>query len=115
MSITIRGLPQLRVKLAQVTAEIELVSPIETKAGGEVVARAMIADAPRDTGRTAASIGTQTTAEGTMVGAFGVPYDHFVQKGTRYMAAQPYGEEAASDVIAEVVTAMASVFKAAIH
>jgi len=114
MSIIIRGLPQLRRKLAQVTAEIELASPIATKAGGDVVARAMIAGAPRDTGALAASIGTETTVEGTFVGPT-VDYARFVEYGTRYMAAQPFAEEAAGDVIAEVVTAMASIYKAAIH
>jgi HK97 gp10 family phage protein len=114
MSISIRGLPQLRAKLAQVTAEIELASPIATKAGGEVVARAMVARAPRDTGALASSIRTETNATGTLVGP-DVDYARFVEYGTRYMAAQPFAEEAAGDVIAEVVTAMASVFKAAIH
>ena len=114
MSIIIRGLPQLRAKLAQVTAEIELASPVATRAGGEVVARAMIERAPRDTGRLAASIRTQTGVEGTLVGP-DVDYARFVEYGTRYMAAQPFAEEAAGDVIAEVVTAMASIYKAAIH
>jgi HK97 gp10 family phage protein len=114
MSITIRGLPQLRAKLAQVTAEIELASPGATAAGGAVVLRAMFARAPKDTGLSASRLQAVTTAEGTFVGT-DVPYDRFVQKGTRYMTAQPYGEESAEEVTAAVVTAMASVFKAALH
>jgi HK97 gp10 family phage protein len=111
---TLLGLPQLRAKLAQVTAEVELASPVATKAGGEVVARAMIVSAPRDTGTLASSIGTETTAEGTFVGPT-VDYARFVEYGTRYMAAQPFAEEAADEVWGEVVTAMASIYKAAIH
>jgi HK97 gp10 family phage protein len=119
MSISIRGLPQLRAKLARVRAEIELASPAATRAGGEVVARAMIIRAPKDTGYSASRIRVlETTSLGdgasSSVGT-DAEYDRFVQKGTVYMAAQPYGEESADEVTAALVTAMASIYKAAIH
>jgi HK97 gp10 family phage protein len=118
MSLTIRGLPQLKAKLARVNTELALASPAATQAGAEVIARDMAERAPKDTGALAASIHVETSALGfgasSAVGPT-VPYARFVEFGTRYMAAQPFEEESADSVAAAVVTAMASVFKAVIH
>jgi HK97 gp10 family phage protein len=114
----VRGIPQTKAALAKVKAEIELASPEATKAGGEIVARAMASRAPRRTGRTAASIRvleTSSLGDGAVsrVGAE-TPYDRFVQKGTVNMAAQPYGEDAADSTPSAVAAAMAAIYKAAI-
>jgi HK97 gp10 family phage protein len=117
MSVVIRGIPQTKAALARVKVQVEAASPAATRAGGEIVARAMIAGAPRDTGRLASSIQVDTTSIGdgavSKVGS-GVPYDRFVQFGTVFMAPQPYGQSSADSVTTAIVTAMASVFRTAI-
>jgi len=111
----IRGIPATKAALAKVKAEIELAAPKATQAGGEILARAMIASVPRNTGRLASSIrvvdvssfGDGATAR---VGS-DVPYARFVEFGTTFMAAQPFAEDAADSVPAAIVTAMASIYK----
>jgi HK97 gp10 family phage protein len=118
MSLFIRGIPRMKAALAKAAAEIEAASPTAVKASGEVVARAMVDRAPRDTGRMASSIGVavQSIGDGATakVGA-DVPYARFVEFGTVYMAAQPFEEEAGNESTTALVTAMASIYKAAIH
>lgn len=57
----------------------------------------------------------EDTGEGATasVGAT-VPYDRFVQLGTRNMEPQPYGQEAAEGAPLGVVSAMTAVYKAAL-
>jgi HK97 gp10 family phage protein len=114
MSLFVRGIPQTKAALARVKAEIEAASPAATRAGGEIVARAMISRAPRDTGRLASSIGVDTSSFGdgavSKVGA-DVPYARFVEFGTTFMAAQPFEEEAGNESTSALVTAMVSIYR----
>jgi HK97 gp10 family phage protein len=114
----LHGVAETRAALERVRFEIEAASGPAVGAAGTVVAREMASRAPRDTGRLAASIDVdvQTVGEGATakVGAQ-VPYDRFVQFGTVYMMAQPYGRDASEDSTSGVVAAMASVYKAAIE
>lgn len=113
----IHGEAELRAKLAAIGARAEAASPAAVKAAGEIIQRAMSSRAPRATGRLASSISMDVSSSGdgatAKVGA-GEDYDRFVQFGTRYMAPQAYGEEAADDSTASVAAAMAAVYKAAI-
>jgi HK97 gp10 family phage protein len=113
----IRGIPQTRLALAKVEAQITSSTPIAVKAGGEVVQRAMISRAPRRTGALAGAIGVDVSTFGegatAKVGS-DVPYDRFVQKGTVYMSAQPYGEDAGDSSEAGVTAAMLAVYRAAV-
>jgi HK97 gp10 family phage protein len=43
-----------------------------------------------------------------------VPYARFVEFGTTFMAAQPFEEEAGNESTTALVTAMASIYRAAI-
>lgn len=114
MTTIVRGIPQTKAALKRVELEIRAAAPEASRAGGEVLARAMIARAPRDTGRLASSIGVDSSGDTARVGA-DVPYDRFVQKGTRYMAAQAYGVEAGNETTGGIVAAIASVLKSVIH
>ncbi len=118
MTLSVRGIPRTKAALARVQAEIEAASPVAVKAAGDIVARAMVARAPRRTGALASSIRVDVSSLGegavAKVGAE-VPYDRFVQKGTVYMAAQPYGEEAADDTPSPIVAAMLAIYRTAIH
>jgi HK97 gp10 family phage protein len=113
----VRGIPQTKAALAKVRAEIELAAPKATQAGGEIVARDMASRAPRNTGRLASGIRVDVSSLGdgaiAKVGS-DAPYDRFVQKGTVFMAAQAYGEDAADSTSSAIVAAMAAIFKAAI-
>jgi HK97 gp10 family phage protein len=119
MSLFLHGVPQTKAALARVKVEIEAASPAATRAGAEIVARAMISRAPRDTGRLASSIRVVETSSfgdgATSKVGSDVPYARFVEFGTTFMAAQPFEEEAGNESTAALVTAMASIYKAAIH
>lgn len=91
-----------------------LAAPFAAKAGGEVVKREMVARAPRDTGALANSITVSGDGPVASVGAT-VPYDVFVQLGTKYQDQQPYGEEGARANTSGVVAAMAAIFKQAVE
>jgi HK97 gp10 family phage protein len=118
MSMFIRGIPRMKAALAKAAAEIEAASPTAVKAGGEVVARAMVDRAPRDTGRLASSIRVVETSSfgdgATSKVGSDVPYARFVEFGTTFMAAQPFEEEAGNESTSALVTAMASIYRAAI-
>lgn len=114
MITIIRGIPQTKLALARIEAELRAASGPAARAGGEVLARAMVARAPRDTGRLASSIRVDSSGDTARVGA-DVPYDRFVQKGTRFMAAQAYGVEAGNETTGGIVAAIASVLKSVIH
>lgn len=115
----VQGVQQTLAAFARKTLQVNKAAPVATRSGAQVVIAAMRARAPKQTGAMAGSIrelGTETDAEGTStaVGAT-VDYDRFVQKGTRYMDAQPYGEEAAEMVEAAVATQMGAVMKIAVE
>ena len=116
--LRILGIAETKAALAKASAQAEVAAGPATKAGGEIVARQMIARAPRDTGRLISLISTDESALGqgatTKVGS-NVPYDRFVQRGTIYMRAQPYGEEAATASIPGIIAAMISIFKTAVE
>lgn len=113
----VRGIPQTRAAFAKAELQIRTASPTAVRAAGEALQRAMSARAPRRTGALASSIGLDVTSslDGAVarIGA-DVSYDRFVQRGTRYMEPQAYGEEAADSTTGEIVAAMAAVYKAAI-
>jgi hypothetical protein len=78
----------------------------------------MASRAPRDTGHLVSLLGVEedSSGSGAMARAGSdAPYDRFVQRGTRHMAAQPYGEEAAVAAAPGVVASMAAIFKAAVE
>jgi len=114
MSVIVLGVPQTLAAFARLALEAEVATPVATQVGGQLVAAVMKAQAPKDTGRLAASIAVRRDGDDAIVGA-GVDYDHFVQRGTRYMEAQPYAEEASSEVGKAVGEVMASVFKAVLR
>lgn len=117
IGMTIRGQAELKAKLAAINAGIEAASPEAVKAGSEPVEQTMKSRAPRLTGALISSIstGVQSFGDGAQAktGA-DVPYDRYVQRGTIYMMAQPYGEEAADSATAPVVAAMTAVYRAAL-
>jgi HK97 gp10 family phage protein len=114
MSVIVLGVPQTIAAFERLALESEAAKPTAAQVGGQLVAAVMRADAPKDTGRLAASIAVRRDGDGAIVGA-DVPYDRFVQKGTRYMEAQPYAEEALDETGKAVAEAMASVFKAVLR
>ncbi len=114
LRFTPQSLAATRRALTRVMLEVTAVAPAASEAGGKVLAADMAAKAPRDTGALASSIVVQSEGETAHVGPT-VPYARFVQFGTRYMAAQPFEEEAANDVQARIVTEIAVLLKAIIH
>lgn len=118
MSLFVRGIPQTKAALERVRLEIAAASPVATKAGGEIVARDMVARAPRDTGALASSIAVNVVPEADGATASvgpSVPYARFTEFGTVYVTAQHFTAEAAEGSESGIVTAMASIYKAAIH
>ena len=117
-SFRILGMAETKVALTKARVQVEMAAGPATEAGGLVVAREMVSRAPRDTGRLVSLISTEEDSFGggatTKVGS-DAPYDRFVQRGTRYMAAQPYGEQAALAAIPGVVSSMTGIFKAAVE
>lgn len=114
MTTVVRGVPQAIAAFERRKVQMKVATPFASRAGGEVVALAERARAPKDTGRLAASIVLVMDGDKARVGAT-VPYDRFVQFGTRYMEAQPYGEEAAEGSTSPVVAAMAAIYKVALR
>lgn len=114
--MSIRGIGQTMTALAAVRLRLEAAAIPASQAGGEVVRKEMAARAPRDTGNLISLIATEVDELGggatTKVGSE-APYDRFVQLGTRYMAAQPYGEQAAVASVSGIVEAMIPIVKAA--
>jgi HK97 gp10 family phage protein len=103
-----------KTALERVRLELMAIAPVAAEAGGRVLAADMAAKAPRDTGALAASIIVEIEGETAHVGST-LPYARFVQYGTRYMAAQPFETEAATEVQARIVTTIAALLKAVIH
>jgi hypothetical protein len=95
------------LKLAQVKLEAAS-SPAEHASAG-IVARNMQARVPVRTGRLRASI----RAEGSKANA-DVSYAIPVDRGTTFMRARPYAEEAAQASIPEIVATMTAAFRAAL-
>ena len=112
--ITVIGLPQLQAKFLAIMGAVKLASKPATATGGQVVANAMRLRAPRRTGRLAASITVRPGQNDEVLVGSTVPYDRFVQLGTRYMEPQAYGEEAADSASTAVAGAMAAIYKAAL-
>lgn len=113
----VHGIPQTKAALAKIRVQVEAASPTAVRAGGEVVQRAMVARAPRDTGALAIGISVDVVSLGEGATAHvgsSASYDRYVQRGTRHMSAQPYGQDAADASHGGVATAMASVYKAAV-
>jgi hypothetical protein len=95
------------LKLAQV--KIEAASVPAEHASAEIIARNMQVRVPVRTGRLRASI----RAEGSEASA-NVSYAIPVDRGTTFMRARPYAEEAAKASIPEIVAAMTAAFRAAL-
>jgi HK97 gp10 family phage protein len=118
MTTFIHGMARTKAALAKVRLEVEAASPEAVKVAGEILASAMAAQAPRNTGRMASSISVDVQSMGdgatAKVGP-DVPYARFVEFGTVHMVAQPFEEDAAGAADSPIVTAMASIYKAAIH
>lgn len=114
---SILGVAKTKAALARAATVANAASPKAAEEGGKVVAQKMAERAPRDTGELVARIETEADSLGqgatAKVGST-APYDRFVQKGTRNMGAQPYGEDAARAAAPGVVAAMAKVYKAAL-
>lgn len=114
MTTIVRGIPETLAALARVQAEAKVAAPVSTNAAARVLAAAMVKEAPKRTGKLAGSVRITQEGDTGLVGAT-VPYDRFVQKGTKYMSAQPYGEVASDETKGGIVAAIAAVFKTAIH
>jgi HK97 gp10 family phage protein len=114
MSIVVLGVPETLAAFVRLGLETEAAASVATRAGGAVVAEVMRANAPKDTGRLAASIGVRRDGDDAIVGA-DVPYDRFVQKGTIFMDAQPYAEQAGDKASTAAMAAVAAVFKAVLR
>jgi HK97 gp10 family phage protein len=112
--MSVHGIPQAVAALEARKVRAKLASPLAAKAGGAIVAVAQRARAPKRTGRLAAQVTVQMEEEVAHVGST-VPYDRFVQSGTRYMDAQPYAEEAARAASPAVAKAMAAVYRIALR
>jgi HK97 gp10 family phage protein len=114
----IHGIGRTMAALLQVRLRAEAAAPFATQAAGEIVRGEMAARAPRDTGNLVSLIDTEVDASGggatTRVGS-SAEYDRFVQFGTRYMAANPYGAQAAEAAAPGVVAEMIPIFKAAVE
>jgi len=114
MSTTVLGVPETIAAFERIQLEAKAATPVATQSAGQIVAAKMRADAPKRTGRLAGSIGVRRDGEDAIVGA-DVDYDRFVQKGTKYMEAQPYAEEASDETRGAVEAVIAAVFKAALR
>jgi HK97 gp10 family phage protein len=116
VSVRLLGLAKTKAALKKVQLQVEAAAGPAAEAGGQVVQREMASRAPRDTGRLVSLIGVEEDSFGSgataKVGS-DAPYDRFVQRGTRNMAAQPYGQESAVAAAPGVVASMAAIFKAA--
>lgn len=113
-SIVVLGVRETQAKLAAKMLAVIAASGPACETGGRVVQAAMVELAPRNTGRLANSIEVSVDQEKegatSHIGAT-VPYDRFIQFGTRYMSAQAYGERAAQVAGSPVAAVVASVYK----
>lgn len=118
MAMLIRGMAETKAALARLEVEVEVASPKAVEGASKVVASEMASRAPRDTGYLVSVLETDVGSAGegatAKVGS-NAPYDRYVQRGTRYMGAQPYGEQAAAAAAPGVVAAMTAVYKAAVE
>lgn len=117
MSVIVRGIPQTKRALERVKLEIEAAAPAATKAGGEVVARVMQSNAPRNTGATAGSIAVSTDSLGGGAVAHAGPataYARFRNFGTVFVSALHWIERSADASIPGVVSAMTELYRAAV-
>ncbi len=99
---------------ARLQAEAEAASKGAAEAGGQIVAADMKNKAPKLTGRMADSIIVQVDGDTAYVGPT-VPYARFVEFGTRYMAAEPFAEEAESEAVKAVEAAIAAIYRSALR
>jgi HK97 gp10 family phage protein len=116
--IRVYGMAKTKAALKKVQLQAGAAAGPAAEAGGQVVQREMASRAPRDTGNLVSLISVEEDSTGdgatAKVGS-DAPYDRFVQSGTRHMAAQPYGEQAAVAAAPGVVASMAAIFKAAVE
>jgi len=110
----IRGIGRTTAALLAARARTELAAPFASEAGAEAVGRRAVARAPRDTGATAASIRVEVEGDTAHVGPT-TDYAPFPEYGTRYMPGQHYMQESATESVPDVVSAIASVIKAAVE
>jgi HK97 gp10 family phage protein len=110
----IHGIARTNAALLAVAAKMQVAAPLAAQAGAEVVGRNMIARAPRDTGATASSIRVQVEGDTAHVGPSTI-YARFPEFGTRYIPGQHYMEQAADDSTSAVVSAIATIMKAAVE
>jgi hypothetical protein len=118
MSITLLGVAKTKAALEAAMLQAEAAAGPAAEAGGRVVQAQMASRAPRDTGTLVrlididdSSVGSGATAR---VGS-SAPYDRFVQGGTVYMSANPYGAQAAVASVPGIIAAMTGIFKAAVQ
>jgi HK97 gp10 family phage protein len=112
--MTILGISQTKAALARVAAEMAVATPIAERASAGVVARAVAARAPRDTGRLISSIRVDPDDSGANA-VVDVDYARFNEYGTRYMPAQHFMADAADASTSGIVATMLAVYRAAIH
>lgn len=112
--MTLRGTAETKAALARVEAEMKATAPAAARAGAEVVGSAAASNAPRNTGATANSIRVDSAGETAHVGPT-TSWARFTELGTVYVGAQHWLQSAAESSTTGVVSAMASVLKAAIH
>jgi HK97 gp10 family phage protein len=117
MTSFIHGMARTKAALAKVKLEVEAASPSAVKAGGEILANTMAAGMPRHTGRMASSVSVNVESMGdgakAQVGP-DVSYARFPNFGTVYLTAQHFMEDAGEAADSPIVTAMASIYRAAI-
>jgi HK97 gp10 family phage protein len=111
---SIHGIARTNAALLAVAAKMRVAAPLAAKAGAEVVGRQAIARVPRDTGATAASIRVQVEGDTAHVGP-STDYARFTEYGTVYIPGQHYMEQAAEDSASAVVSAIATIMKAAVE
>ena len=114
MTTRIHGIARTNAALLAVAAKMRVAAPLAAKAGAEVVGRRAIVRAPRDTGATAASIRVEVEGETAHVGP-STDYARFTEYGTVYIPGQHYMEQAATDSVGDVVSAIAVIIKAAVE
>ena len=114
MTVQIRGIARTNAALLAVAAKMEAAAPFAAQAGAEVVGRQILTRVPRDTGATASSIRVQVDGEIAHVGPSTI-YARFPEFGTVYIPGQHYMEQAAEDSTSAVVSAIATIMKAAVE
>jgi hypothetical protein len=106
---SVRGVERTKLALKAAALKLDAAAPAAEHGSAEIVARNMVARVPVRTGRLRASI----RADGSSAIA-DVSYAIPVDRGTTFMRAQPYAEEAAKASTAEIVAEMTAVFRAAL-